>query len=1024
MADINGSAADDSLDGTTGADIFFLQAGGNDSARGGEGEDGFFFGNALTSADSVDGGTGTDSLALQGDYAAGLALGDIRNVETLVFLSGSDTRFGEAGSNRYSYNVTSGDQNVGAGLTQSVIATGLLAGENLVFDGSAESDGNFRIYAGTGIDVLTGGAGSDGFFFGADGNLTGEDRIDGGLGIDTLALRGDYVTAPFLAGAVQFQDGSFTGIEVLALLSGHTNEYSGVIVPGGYRYQLIMAEGNVASGQRLDVNASGLRSDESVWFDGQLETDGSYRILAGAGADTLSGSQSGDLLYGGLGADSMTGNGGPDVFAYRGASESTAAATDDITDFSASDTIDLTGVDANSLAEGVQSFSFIGTTAFGATAGQLRAVDTGNSVWRLEGDVDGDGTADLVIRVKADAGHVLASTNSLVTAILPPPPGQTPVVAELEPNNGPGTAQTIDRGLLAVADNADLLDDALPSVTIRGEIDNTADVDFFSINLIAGERLILDVDHVPVGTLDALVRVYAPNGTLIWENDDPDLEDSGSSSVGAYFQDPHVTDSLIAFRAVATGTYTFSIGAFQADNPAETGIGGYDLNLSVAPPASLAQILSEDVDALISSAAWPTTDLTFSFPTSAADYPDYPANSEPYNNFRAFNLVQQAVVRANFERLASFSDLSFTELASDRGSAILRYGMSDEPDTAYAFYPTTDASGGIGDPIGGDSWYRVSGGRYSNPVLGNYAFVSIIHETGHALGLKHGQETPFALTPERDSLEYSVMTYRSYPGADLEGYRNETFGYPQSYMMFDIAALQRMYGADFTTNAGDTVYGWNPNSGQMSINGVGQATPGANRVFLTIWDGGGNDTYDLSNYGNAVTLDLRPGEWTTTSPIQLANLGIGNIARGNVANALLFEGDPRSLIENGIGGAGGDILIANQAVNRLTGNGGGDIFRWAAASDSAPGEADIVVDFLSGNDRIDLSPIDADSRTAGDDSFHWIGSAAFSGAAGEVRGEVIGANLHIFADANADMVADFEIVLANQTAIAPSDFIF
>ena len=92
--------------------------------------------------------------------------------------------------------------------------------------------------------------------------------------------------------------------------------------------------------------------------------------------------------------------------------------------------------------------------------------------------------------------------------------------------------------------------------------------------------------------------------------------------------------------------------------------------------------------------------------------------------------------------------------------------------------------------------------------------------------------------------------------------------------------------------------------------------------------------------------------------------------------------------------------------------------------EAPPGEAEIVVDFLAGSDRIDLSPIDADSRTAGDDSFHWIGSAAFSGAAGEVRGEVIGANLHIFADANADMVADFEIVLANQTAIAPSDFIF
>jgi serralysin len=347
----------------------------------------------------------------------------------------------------------------------------------------------------------------------------------------------------------------------------------------------------------------------------------------------------------------------------------------------------------------------------------------------------------------------------------------------------------------------------------------------------------------------------------------------------------------------------------------------------------------------------------------------------------------------------------------------MRFAMSNEPETAYAFYPSD------GSTVGGDAWFRFLGGRYSAPVLGNYAYVSILHETGHALGLKHGHELP-ALSPGHDSLEYAVMTYRSYPGADLEGYRNETFGYPQTYMMYDIAALQRMYGADFSFNSGDTTYTWQPNSGQMSINGVGQATPGANRVFMTIWDGGGSDTYDLSNYGNAVTIDLRPGEWTTTSLLQLANLGTGHNARGNVANALLFEGDARSLIENGIGGGGADILIANQAANRLTGNGGSDTFRWASATDSAPGSADTIVDFLSGSDRIDLTAIDADTRSAANDAFHWIGSAGFGGAAGELRGEVIGGSLHIFADANADMIADFEIILANQTAIAPSDFIF
>ena len=73
-------------------------------------------------------------------------------------------------------------------------------------------------------------------------------------------------------------------------------------------------------------------------------------------------------------------------------------------------------------------------------------------------------------------------------------------------------------------------------------------------------------------------------------------------------------------------------------------------------------------------------------------------------------------------------------------------------------------------------------------------------------------------------------------------------------MMYDIAALQPIYGANFSTNTGNSVYTWNPSTGEMSINGVGQGAPAwrANRVFLTIWDGGGNDTYDLSNYSGGV----------------------------------------------------------------------------------------------------------------------------------------------------------------------------
>ena len=139
MGTFTGAAGADSFDGGASDDTFMLQAGGNDSARGAGGADGFFFGGALTTADVVDGGAGSDTLALQGNYAGGLLLGDIRNVEVLLALSGSDRRFGASGTSRHSYNLTTADANIAAGSSLSVIATTLLSNENLTFNGAAES---------------------------------------------------------------------------------------------------------------------------------------------------------------------------------------------------------------------------------------------------------------------------------------------------------------------------------------------------------------------------------------------------------------------------------------------------------------------------------------------------------------------------------------------------------------------------------------------------------------------------------------------------------------------------------------------------------------------------------------------------------------------------------------------------------------------------------------------------------------------------------------------------------------------
>ncbi|HYJ53058.1 MAG TPA: calcium-binding protein, partial [Allosphingosinicella sp.] len=122
-----------------------------------------------------------------------------------------------------------------------------------------------------------------------------------------------------------------------------------------------------------------------------------------------------------------------------------------------------------------------------------------------------------------------------------------------------------------------------------------------------------------------------------------------------------------------------------------------------------------------------------------------------------------------------------------------------------------------------------------------------------------------------------------------------------------------------------------------------------------------------------------------------------------------------------IGGAGGD---------RLTGGAGGDVFVYGDVSDSfsalrSDGKKtlpDIIQDFTSREDRIDLSAIDAVRGTASNDGFTFIGSAAFSGHAGELRFEIVDGVARIGGDLDGDGAADFQI-MAVTTTLQAADFI-
>jgi serralysin len=406
---LTGNEAGNRLGAGAGDDKLMLQFGGDDRAYGGEGNDVFYAGGALNSADLIDGGAGTvDVLVLQGDYwgAKAVTLGDVTGIENINLLARDNNAFGGAGTGFYSYDLTIQNSNVAGGATLKINGGTLRDGENFRFDGRAETDGSFYILAGHGIDEILGGGGNDTFLFAEAGRFGAGDRLDGGGGYDNMVLRGNY-TIDF--NAVGFA-GSIVNVESVTFASGQDTRF-GSPLAGEADYAVTVSDAMLAAGQTMTWNGGFLAANETMVFDGSLESSGHFRLVGGLAGDTLTGGGGQDLIYGNAGADTLKGNGGADTFRYDKTSESTGSSMDIILDFGLGDVLDLSRIDANSNVDGNQAFSFIGSAAFTNQAGQLRAYEDPNNAgrWFIEGDVDGNGTADMVIRLDNPAHAPVAT---------------------------------------------------------------------------------------------------------------------------------------------------------------------------------------------------------------------------------------------------------------------------------------------------------------------------------------------------------------------------------------------------------------------------------------------------------------------------------------------------------------------------------------------------------------------------------------------------------------------------------------
>ncbi|MBE8597438.1 serralysin family metalloprotease [Xenorhabdus sp. BG5] len=374
------------------------------------------------------------------------------------------------------------------------------------------------------------------------------------------------------------------------------------------------------------------------------------------------------------------------------------------------------------------------------------------------------------------------------------------------------------------------------------------------------------------------------------------------------------------------------------------------------------------------------------------------------SGFSAFNEEQKETAKFSLQAWSDVANIKFTEVSSAR-KANITFGFfdhSDDDDYAFATLPQGQKTA--------FTWYDATSHTFTDNDIdvNGYARQTFTHEIGHALGLEHPADydasdkvRPGYITKAEyfeDSRAYTVMSYFSekYTGQDFK------YEYSSAPLLNDISAIQELYGANMETRKGDTIYGFNSNTDRDFLT----ATDADSKLVFSVWDAGGEDTFDFSGFTQNQRINLNEGAFSDVGGLK----GNVSIARGVV-------------IENAIGGSGDDILVGNSADNILKGGAGNDIiygglggdhlwggegndtFVYLDGKESLKDNPDWIHDFVSGEDKIDLSEF----NFGGNGDIKFVDS--FSGKAGEV----------LFTYDEMNEVTDLEISLGGD--LAGNDFL-
>ncbi len=318
--------------------------------------------------------------------------------------------------------------------------------------------------------------------------------------------------------------------------------------------------------------------------------------------------------------------------------------------------------------------------------------------------------------------------------------------------------------------------------------------------------------------------------------------------------------------------------------------------------------------------------LTYSFPSGTA-YSDPRYGGNEWGQWLPLYPEERVAVRDVLAIWSSFANIRFVPVA-DNSTTVgeLRFTYTkniDSGSAAHAYYPGNYTAAG-------DVWFswvnfNVDGGSVPR---GTDDYHTILHEVGHALGLKHPFEDGNIMPRDKDNYFYTVMSYTASPWSEArDGWASF---YPTTPMYYDLMAIQALYGRA-AYNTGNNTYTFYDNR----------------YYWQAINDTGGIDTIVYSG-AESTKINLNPGAFSSLS--EAISFRNGSTSRDTVTIG------PGVVIENATGGSGNDTLTGNGVSNVLNGGAGADKLYGGAGNDTLVGGAG--ADRMSGGAGNDIYYID------------------------------------------------------------------